>query len=58
MSVSDRFIADLEKVAKTPVAKEREGHIEMIIQGMKCLQIKVFYHQAKAPVNKLDLPYG
>ena len=58
MSVSDRFIADLEKVAKTPVAKEREGHIEMIIQGMKCLQIKVSFTGQKASANRLDLPYG
>jgi hypothetical protein len=40
-SVSDRFIAELEKYNNQTIMKERQGHMEMLIKGMRYLKIKV-----------------
>ncbi|KAG4305543.1 hypothetical protein PORY_001099 [Pneumocystis oryctolagi] len=44
-SVSDRFIADLEKF-RGNITKEKELKVEMVIHGMKCLKIKLFPEDA------------
>ncbi|KAG5437458.1 hypothetical protein PCANB_000886 [Pneumocystis canis] len=44
-SVSDRFIADLEKF-KGNISKEKELRVEMVIHGMKYLKIKLFPEDA------------
>lgn len=46
-SVTDRFIADLEKsqrelVIKSPANRETEGRMELVLGGMKHLQIKIY----------------
>lgn len=41
-SVSDRFIADLEKSGRGLLPKEREPRVEMIINGMKHLKIRIY----------------
>ncbi|CCG81243.1 putative Cell morphogenesis protein [Taphrina deformans PYCC 5710] len=41
-SVSDRFIADLEKSGRGLISKEKEPRVEMIINGMRHLQIKIY----------------
>ncbi|KAE8450367.1 hypothetical protein EG329_006441 [Mollisiaceae sp. DMI_Dod_QoI] len=46
-SVADRFIADLEKsqrdlVVKSPVNRETEGRMELVLGGMKHLRIKIY----------------
>jgi hypothetical protein len=40
-SVSDRFIAELEKYNSHTIMKERQSHMEMLISGMRFLKIKV-----------------
>ena len=40
-SVSDRFIAELEKYNSQTIMKERQSHMEMLIRGMRFLKIKV-----------------
>lgn len=40
-SVSDRFIAELEKYNNQTIMKERQSHMEMLIRGMRFLKIKV-----------------
>lgn len=47
-SVSDRFVADLEKTTKGPVAKEREARVELMIQGMRYLRVRLY------PVARLE----
>lgn len=47
-SVSDRFIAELEKYNSQTIMKERQGHMEMLIKGMRYLKIKVY------PVDALE----
>jgi hypothetical protein len=42
-SVSDRFIAELEKYNSHTIMKERQSHMEMLISGMRFLKIKVLY---------------
>ncbi|ORY78129.1 cell morphogenesis N-terminal-domain-containing protein [Protomyces lactucae-debilis] len=44
-SVSDRFIADLEKNARGVLSKDREARVEMIIHGMKHLHISIYPSQ-------------
>ncbi|CCJ28835.1 unnamed protein product, partial [Pneumocystis jirovecii] len=44
-SVSDRFIADLEKF-RGNITKEKELKVEMVIHGMKSLKIKLFPEDA------------
>ncbi|KAF7722321.1 Cell morphoproteinsis protein PAG1 [Apophysomyces ossiformis] len=39
-SVSDRFIAELEKYNNQTIMKERQSHMEMLIEGMRYLKIK------------------
>ncbi|KAG9241551.1 cell morphogenesis protein-like protein PAG1 [Calycina marina] len=46
-SVTDRFIADLEKsqkelVVKSPTNRDTEGRVELVLGGMKHLQIKIY----------------
>ncbi|BFZ60119.1 Cell morphoproteinsis protein PAG1 [Saitoella coloradoensis] len=41
-SVSDRFIADLEKYAKTVVMKEEVAKVETVIHGMRFFKIKIY----------------
>ncbi|CAG8494032.1 5031_t:CDS:10 [Ambispora gerdemannii] len=43
-TVSDRFIAELEKYAKFPpsVVKEHEAKITMLIKGMRYLKLKIY----------------
>lgn len=41
-SVSDRFIADLERFERGPVSKEWEARVEMIISGMRHLRIRIY----------------
>lgn len=41
-SVSDRFIAELEKYNSQTIMKERQSHMEMLIQGMRFLKIKIY----------------
>ena len=46
-SVTDRFIADLEKlqrelVMKSPANRETEGRMELVLGGLKHLQIKIY----------------
>jgi hypothetical protein len=41
-SVSDRFIAELEKFNSQTIMKERQAHIEMLIKGMRYLKIKIY----------------
>lgn len=41
-SVSDRFIAELEKYNSQTIMKERQGHMEMLIKGMRYLKIKIY----------------
>jgi hypothetical protein len=46
-SVTDRFIADLEKsqkelVVKSPSNRDTEGRMELVLGGMKHLQIKIY----------------
>lgn len=46
-SVTDRFIVDLEKsqkelIVKSPTNRETEGRMELVLGGMKHLQIKVY----------------
>lgn len=50
-SVTDRFIADLEKsqkslVVKSPANRETEGRMELVLGGMKHLQIKIYPEEA------------
>jgi len=50
-SVTDRFIADLEKsqkelVMKSPANRETEGKMELVLGGMKHLQIKIYPEDA------------
>ncbi|CEP12609.1 hypothetical protein [Parasitella parasitica] len=47
-SVSDRFIAELEKYNSQTIMKERQGHMEMLIKGMRYLKIKIY------PVDALE----
>lgn len=47
-SVSDRFIADLEKFGRGVIPKEREVRVEMIIHGMRHLKIRTY------PVSALE----
>ncbi|GAA5801816.1 hypothetical protein HPULCUR_007270 [Helicostylum pulchrum] len=47
-SVSDRFIAELEKYNNQTIMKERQGHMEMLIKGMRYLKIKIY------PVDALE----
>lgn len=41
-SVSDRFIADLEKFGRGIIPKERESRVEMVIHGMRFLKIRLY----------------
>jgi Cell morphogenesis N-terminal len=41
VSVSDRFIAELEKYNYHAIMKEKQNKIEMLIRGMRYLKIKV-----------------
>ncbi|KAI9495734.1 cell morphogenesis N-terminal-domain-containing protein [Zychaea mexicana] len=41
-SVSDRFIAELEKYNSQTIMKERQTHMEMLIRGMRFLKIKIY----------------
>ncbi|KAL0076042.1 cell morphogenesis N-terminal-domain-containing protein [Phycomyces blakesleeanus] len=41
-SVSDRFIAELEKYNSHTIMKERQSHMEMLIRGMRFLKIKIY----------------
>ncbi|KAI9261393.1 cell morphogenesis N-terminal-domain-containing protein [Phascolomyces articulosus] len=41
-SVSDRFIAELEKYNSQTIMKERQSHMEMLIRGMRFLKIKIY----------------
>ena len=41
-SVSDKFIADLEKFGHGSLTKDREPRVEMVIHGMRHLRIKTF----------------
>lgn len=41
-SVSDRFIADLEKTGHGLLPKDREPRVEMVIHGMRHLRIKTY----------------
>ncbi|KAG0168637.1 Cell morphogenesis protein PAG1 [Apophysomyces sp. BC1034] len=41
-SVSDRFIAELEKYNNQTIMKERQSHMEMLIEGMRYLKIKIY----------------
>jgi hypothetical protein len=50
-SVADRFIADLEKsqkdlIIKNPANREAEGRMELVLGGMKHLQIKIYPEDA------------
>jgi hypothetical protein len=50
-SVTDRFIADLERsqkdlVIKSPANRETEGRMELVLGGMKHLQIKIYPEEA------------
>ncbi|KUJ06950.1 cell morphogenesis protein-like protein PAG1 [Mollisia scopiformis] len=50
-SVADRFITDLEKsqrdlVVKSPVNRETEGRMELVLGGMKHLRIKIYPEDA------------
>lgn len=50
-SVSDRFIADLEKsqkdlIGKSPANREAEGRMELVLGGMKHLRIKTYPEDA------------
>jgi hypothetical protein len=50
-SVADRFIADLEKsqrdlVVKSPMNRETEGRMELVLGGMKHLRIKIYPEDA------------
>ncbi|TVY93572.1 Cell morphogenesis protein [Lachnellula willkommii] len=50
-SVTDRFIADLEKsqkdlVVKSPANRETEGWMELVLGGMKHLRIKIYPEEA------------
>lgn len=45
MSVADRFIADIEKNIN-PVTKEAELKTEMVIKGMRYLQLKIYPEDA------------
>ncbi|KAI8332293.1 cell morphogenesis N-terminal-domain-containing protein [Chlamydoabsidia padenii] len=47
-SVSDRFIAELEKYNSHTIMKERQSHMEMLISGMRFLKIKIY------PVDALE----
>ena len=47
-SVSDRFIAELEKYNNQTIMKERQSHMEMLIKGMRYLKIKLY------PVDALE----
>ncbi|KAI7898549.1 cell morphogenesis N-terminal-domain-containing protein [Cokeromyces recurvatus] len=47
-SVSDRFIAELEKYNSQTIMKERQSHMEMLIKGMRYLKIKIY------PVDALE----
>lgn len=47
-SVSDRFVADLEKSTSVTLAKEKEARIEMMIHGMRYLRIRIF------PIARLE----
>jgi hypothetical protein len=41
-SVSDRFIAELEKYNSQTIMKESQSHMEMLIKGMRYLKIKIY----------------
>ncbi len=41
-SVSDQFVADLERDKARHVSREREGHVELVIQGMRYLQLRIY----------------
>lgn len=41
-SVSDRFIADLEKHGRGIIPRERETHVEMLISGMRHLKLRLY----------------
>jgi hypothetical protein len=50
-SVTDRFVADLEKsqkdlVGKSPANRETEGRMELVLGGMKHLRIKTYPEEA------------
>ncbi|OLL23052.1 Cell morphogenesis protein PAG1 [Neolecta irregularis DAH-3] len=40
--VNDRFIEELEKHSKGPLPKDREAGVELVIQGMRYLKIKIY----------------
>ncbi|KAG2181999.1 hypothetical protein INT43_006925 [Umbelopsis isabellina] len=42
VSVSDRFIAELEKYNYHAIMKEKQNKIEMLIRGMRYLKIKIY----------------
>jgi hypothetical protein len=46
VSVSDRFIAELEKYNYHAIMKEKQNKIEMLIRGMRYLKIKVSWANA------------
>ena len=50
-SVTDRFIADLEKsqkdlIVKSPANRETEGRMELVLGGMKHLRVKIYPEDA------------